>query len=152
VLPHDFELVRQLGATYLVDRAAPDAVEDVRKYSQRKLTVAFDNATNKETTEKCCATLATDGSEVLDTSGLPVVTTVPPNIRYNEIFIPTVLAENLAYLGECTKEVDNYVTSSGTFSFCLMLWVQDLININSFSFLADVIKPNVVELVEGGIP
>ena len=52
---------------------------------------------------------------------------------------------------QCTKEVDNYVASSGTFSFCLMLWVQDLININSFSFLADVIKPNVVELVKGGM-
>jgi len=35
---------------------------------------------------------------------------------------------------QCTKEVDNYVASSGTFSFCLMLWFQDLIN--SFSFLA----------------
>lgn len=109
--PHNFEMVRKLGATYLVDRAAPDAVEQVRELSKGKLTVAFDNVTNKETTEKCCATLATDGTEVLYTSVLPVVTTVPPSIRYNEIFIPTDLAENLPYLGECTKEVEGYVAA-----------------------------------------
>ena len=112
--PHNFELVRQLGATHMVDRDAPDAVEKIRRYSEGKLRVAYDNVTNKETTEKCCAALATDGSKVLYSAVLPKTVPVPDHVTYHEIFLPTDLVEGLPYLGEVTKEVDAFLASGMT--------------------------------------
>lgn len=150
--PHNFELVRQLGATYLVDRAAPDAVEQIKRYSEGKLRVAFDNVATKETTEKCCASLSADGSEVTYSSVLPVVVPVPAHIHYNEIFLPADLEKSLPYLGEVTKEVDVFLASSRTCFDCCCHRAPPPKLTSSFSlFLADVIKPNAVEKVQGGL-
>jgi len=109
--PHNFGSVRQLGAAHVVDRAAPDAVEQIKRYSEGKLRLAVDAVGSKETTEKCCASLPGDTPGVTYSTVLPAVAPIPTPIHYYEIFVPKDLEDSLAYLGEATKELSNLLAA-----------------------------------------
>jgi len=115
--PHNFQLVHSLGAKHVIDRAAPDAVEQIKRFSEGRLRLAFDAVASKETTEKSCQALSTS-LDVTYSAVLHPEIPVPEHIHLHEIVVFKEFRDSLPYLAKATAEL-SMLLASGSVSLCL---------------------------------
>lgn len=83
--PGNFDLVKRLGATHVVDRAAPDAVEQIKKLSGGRLRLMYDAVASEETVAAAARLL--DGVAGAQLSVvLPPKNPLPANITVHNIY------------------------------------------------------------------
>ncbi|KNG83239.1 protein TOXD [Aspergillus nomiae NRRL 13137] len=61
--PHNFDLVKRLGADAVFDYRDPGSAAEIRKYTNNKLKFVFDTISLKESAEYCEKAISTDGGE-----------------------------------------------------------------------------------------
>jgi len=82
--PKNFAYIERLGATHLVDRNSPDAVRQVKKFSDGKLYHAVD-VIGTETANECVEALSTDKPSHLSTIAGGTTVYVPRNTAVHPV-------------------------------------------------------------------
>ena len=88
--PHNFELVRRLGADAVFDYKDPESATEIRKYTNNNLRLALDFISDDSSVRFCDCALSTEGGEY---SSWPAVKIERANINNTQTVVYTALGE-----------------------------------------------------------
>jgi NADPH:quinone reductase-like Zn-dependent oxidoreductase len=133
--PHNFELVKALGADQVFDYKDPDCGKKIREATNDSLKLAFDTISEKGSSEVCCAAISSKGG--LCTSLLPVKNFPRADVRNGH---------TLAYTAFGEKFSEQFPANQNDFDFGVRFWrlSEDLFN-------SGKIKAHPTEVREGGL-
>ncbi|KAF1970071.1 oxidoreductase-like protein [Bimuria novae-zelandiae CBS 107.79] len=133
--PHNFELVKFLGADQVFDYKDPECGAKIREATKDSLKLAFDTISEKGSPAVCCAAISSKGG--LYTSLLPVSDFPRDDVRN---------VATLAYTALGEKFSERFPANQNDFDFEVRFWrlSEDLIN-------SGKIKTHPTEVREGGL-
>ncbi|KAJ4299060.1 Trans-enoyl reductase actts2 [Kalmusia sp. IMI 367209] len=133
--PHNFSLVKDLGADQVFDYKDPDCGAKIREATKDNLKLAFDTISEKGSTAVCCAAISSNGG--LYTSLLPVRDFPRDDVRN---------AATLAYTALGEKVSERFPINHHDFDFGVKFWrlSEELIN-------SGKIKTHPTEVRSGGL-
>ncbi|KAK7185651.1 hypothetical protein PSPO01_08337 [Paraphaeosphaeria sporulosa] len=133
--PHNFDLVKSLGADQVFDYKDPDCGKKIREATNDSLKLAFDTISEKGSSEVCCDAISSKGG--MNTSLLPVKNFPRADVRNGHTLAYTALGEKFA---------EQFPANQNDFDFGVRFW-----RLSEELFNSGKIRAHPTEVREGGL-
>jgi aspyridone synthetase trans-acting enoyl reductase len=139
--PHNFDLVKSLGATAVFDYRSQSCAKDIRDFSKDSLSIVLDCITDATTMKICYEAMGSCGGKYTGLDAFPMRIHTRNDITPHWIFVATMFGEPLDMKGPYKRRARR---QDVTFVTDWFVTVQDLLD-------NGLLKPHPIRVMPGGL-